>query len=73
MTEVHVGEGALKMGSTVELVFNGGNGLAITADGDCYIDHVQIYNRVHEGQLYDLDGQELSCIEAIRKLNRKLK
>ena len=72
-TEVHVGADALDGRNAIELVFEGGDGLRFTADTLCYVDHVQVYNRVHEGQLYDLDGQELSCIDAIRKLNRKLK
>lgn len=72
-TEVHVGSGAVGHGDAIELVFEGGDGLSFTADTRCYIDNVKIYNRIHEGQLYDVDGQELSCIEAIRKLNRKLR
>ena len=73
-TEVHVGAGSLGHGDAIQLVFDqGGNGLSFTSDVLCYIDNVKIYNRIHEGQLYDLDGQELSCIDAIRKLNRKLK
>ncbi|MBQ1930572.1 MAG: hypothetical protein II347_00320, partial [Lachnospiraceae bacterium] len=73
-TEVHVGAGSLGHGDAIQLVFDqGGSGLSFTSDVLCYIDNVKIYNRIHEGQLYDLDGQELSCIDAIRKLNRKLK
>jgi len=72
-TEVHVGSGAIGHGDAIELVFEGGDGLSFTADTQCYIDNVKIYNRIHEGQLYDMDGQELSCIDAIRKLNRKLR
>ncbi|MBP3700413.1 MAG: hypothetical protein J6I64_00845, partial [Lachnospiraceae bacterium] len=72
--EVNVDADALGAGNAIELVFeNGGDGLRFTADAPCYIDNVKVYNRVHEGQLYSLDGEELSCIEAIRKLNRKLK
>lgn len=71
---VEVNVGLEAMGETVELVFeNGGTGLVFTADGLCYIDNVKVYNRVQEGQLYDLDGEEGTCIEAIRKLNRKLR
>lgn len=61
-------------GETVELLFeNGGTGLSFTSDALCYIDNVKVYNRVQEGQLYDLDGREGTCTEAIRKLNRKLR
>ena len=73
-TEVHVGEGSLGHGDAIRLVFDhGGDGLTFTSDALCYIDNVKVYSRIHEGQLYDMDGQELSCIDAIRKLNRKLK
>ncbi len=73
-TQVHVEAGALGSGNAIELVFeNGGDGLSFTADTQCYIDNVKVYTRVHEGQLYSLDGDELSCIDAIRKLNRKLR
>ncbi len=73
-TEVHVGADALGHGDAIQLVFDkGGDGLTFAADTLCYIDNVKIYNRIHEGQLYDIDDQELSCVEAIRKLNRKLK
>ncbi len=61
-------------GELVELTFaNGGTGLTFTSDGLCYIDNVKVYTRVQEGQLYDLDGNEGTCIEAIRTLNRKLR
>lgn len=61
-------------GSMTELCFeNGGTGLTFTADTECYIDNVKVYNRTQEGQLYDLDGGEGTCIGAIRRLNRKLR
>lgn len=60
--------------SRIELVYeNGGSGLSLTADNLCYIDNVKVYTRVQEGQLYDLDGREGTCIEAIRRLNRSLR
>lgn len=43
--------------------------IAFTADGDVYLDNVQVYNFVQDGQLYDQDGNALSCLEAMRTLN----
>ncbi|MCI8401498.1 MAG: hypothetical protein HFI38_05295 [Lachnospiraceae bacterium] len=61
-------------GQVTELVFeNGGSGLCFSSSGLCYIDNVKVYTHVQEGQLYDLDGEEGACIEAVRKLNRKLR
>lgn len=40
--------------------------------GRAYIDNVQVYNFIQDGQLYDLDGQELSCIGAMRALNSQM-
>jgi len=61
-------------GEVVELIFqNGGQGLSFTADRLCYIDNVKVYGRVQEGQLYTLDGEEGTCIKAVRRLNRKLR
>lgn len=61
-------------GGAVELIYeNGGTGLRFTADGLCYIDNVKVYTRVQEGQLYNMDGSEGSCAQAIRTLNRKLR
>ncbi len=61
-------------GETAELIFeDGGEGLAFTAESLCYLDNVKVYTHVQQAQLYDLDGREGSCIQAIRKLNRKLR
>jgi hypothetical protein len=69
-TQTVIGSG----GSQVELTFTaGGTGLTFTADRSCYIDNVKVYTRVQEGQLYTMDGEEGTCIQAIRKLNKKLK
>lgn len=40
--------------------------------GRAYVDNVQVYNFIQDGQLYDLDGQELSCIGAMRALNSQM-
>lgn len=61
-------------GEVTELIFSrGGSGLAFTSDRPCYIDNVKVYTRVQEGQLYTMDGEEGSCIAAIRRFNKKLK
>lgn len=61
-------------GALVELTFPaGGSGLTVTADRLCYIDNVKVYTRVQEGQLYTMDGEEGTCIAAIRQFNKKLK
>lgn len=40
--------------------------------GRAFVDNVQVYNFIQDGQLYDLDGQELSCIGAMRALNSQM-
>lgn len=45
------------------------NTLTISSRGEVYLDNIQVYNFVQDGQLYDPDGQELSCLEAMRALN----
>ena len=42
------------------------------ADGDVYLDNINVYNFVQDGQIYDLDGNELSCLAGVRELNRRL-
>ena len=39
------------------------------ADGPVYLDNVQVYNFIQDGQLRDMDGSELSCLGAMRVLN----
>lgn len=46
--------------------------LCFMSDGDVYLDNICLYNFVQDGQLYDLDGNELSCLEGVRELNRML-
>lgn len=40
-----------------------------SASGTVYLDNIQVYNFVQDGQLHDLDGNELSCMDAMRALN----
>ncbi len=42
------------------------------SDGDVYLDNIYVYNFVQQGELYDLDGNELDCLDGIRKLNQSL-
>lgn len=42
------------------------------SSGDVYLDNVSVYNFVQDGQIYDLEGNELSCLGGIRELNRRL-
>ncbi len=72
--EVTLTSEQLGSGKAIELFFeNGGDGLTFTADGPCYIDNVKVYTRTQEGQLYTMDGDEGTCIQAIRTLNKKLR
>lgn len=40
-----------------------------TSDGIVWLDNIQVYNFVQDGQLYDIDGSALSCIGSMRALN----
>ena len=42
------------------------------ADGDLYLDNIHVYNFVQDGQLRDIDGNELSCMSAMRSLNASM-
>lgn len=46
--------------------------VSFQADGTVYLDNICVYNFVQDGQLYDLDGEELGCISGIRALNAAL-
>ena len=41
-------------------------------DGDVYLDNIHVYNFVQDGQLRDIDGNELSCMGAMRTLNASM-
>ena len=43
------------------------------AGAKVYVDNISVYNFVQDGQIYDLDGQELPCAAGIRALNQMLK
>jgi hypothetical protein len=59
-----------------EIDLNFGKGdfeqITFTTTGETYIDNVKIYNFVQNGELYDTDGTELSCIAALRTLNAQM-
>ena len=65
---------AVKGQQEIKLEFAGGlpGELSITADDRLYLDNIQAYTYITEGKLYDIDGNEESCIEAIRILNQNL-
>lgn len=48
------------------------NSVSFASSGVVYLDNIQVYNFVQDGQLYGLDGEELGCLEAMRGLNRMM-
>lgn len=42
------------------------------ARGDVYLDNIEVYNFIQDGQLYGIDGEELSSMSAMRELNRRM-
>ncbi|MCD8084664.1 MAG: hypothetical protein LUE86_14450 [Clostridiales bacterium] len=46
--------------------------LEFTADGEVWLDNIQVYNFVQDGQLYDMDGAPLSCLDSMRTLNAQM-
>lgn len=46
--------------------------VSFSADSEVYLDNIHVYNFVQDGQLYDVDGNELSCIQALRTLNASM-
>lgn len=46
--------------------------LSFRVNGDVYLDNIEVYNFIQDGQLYGIDGEELSCLEPIRQLNSML-
>ncbi len=60
---------------TVELTFPGTSLSKITIKNSgaaAYVDDIQVYTYVTDGEMYDLAGQELNCIQPIRDLNELL-
>ena len=46
--------------------------VSFETDGDVYLDNIHVYNFVQDGQLRDIDGNELSCMGAMRTLNANM-
>ncbi len=46
--------------------------IAFSTTGETWLDNIYIYNFVQDGQLYDENNNELSCISVIRSLNSQL-
>lgn len=44
----------------------------IRADGEVWLDNIEVYNFIQDGQLYDTEGNELGCLEAMRQLNEEM-
>lgn len=51
---------------------NGFYEVSFETNGDVYLDNIHVYNFVQDGQLHDVDGNELSCMDAIRTLNASM-
>ncbi len=43
--------------------------ITFRTNGDVYLDNIDVYNFIQDGQLYDIYGNELSCLDAMRRLN----
>lgn len=60
---------------TVELVFENcsAKDFSIRVSGDtAYVDDIQVFTFTTQGELYQMDGSEGSCIEALRLMNQNL-
>lgn len=60
---------------TVELEFPGNGAPVFTVENrssEVWVDDISVYTFVTDGELYGMDGEELSCLEAVRNLNRSL-
>lgn len=45
---------------------------SITSDSDICVDNIRLYNYMQEGLIYNIDGTEDICADAIRELNQTL-
>lgn len=60
---------------TVELTFTSCSAteFSISASkGSVYVDDIQVYTFVTQGELYNMNGTEGTCIEALRRMNQNL-
>lgn len=58
---------------TLEFGRDGYYSVEFEADGEVYLDNIQVYNFIQDGQLRDVDGKELSCMAPMRHLNGAMK
>lgn len=57
---------------TLEFGRDGYYSVEFETDGEVYLDNIQVYNFIQDGQLRDVDGNELSCMAPMRHLNRAM-
>ena len=61
---------------TVEVQFRGCRvgdlSISVSGGAPVYVDDIQVYTFVTQGELYNLDGTEGACIEALRRMNQNL-
>ena len=46
--------------------------ISVSGGKGAYVDDIQVYTFVTRGELYNMDGSEGKCIEALRLMNQKL-
>lgn len=46
--------------------------ISVSGGKGAFVDDIQVYTFVTRGELYDMDGSEGKCIEALRLMNQKL-
>lgn len=42
------------------------------SDSEVCLDNIKVYTYIQDGKLYDMNGQELGSIDAVRRINRQL-
>lgn len=64
----------LKLG-VYRVAVNAESGYNLSIEADCKvgIDNIKLYSHIQNGYLYDVNNNELDCIDSIRKLNQELK
>lgn len=46
--------------------------ISVSGGKGAFVDDIQVYTFVTQGELYNMDGSEGKCIEALRLMNQKL-
>lgn len=78
--ELEVGLGSVKEiievdgSGEYELVYPGhrASSIVFKSRGEVYVDNVNVYDHKQNGLLYDINGGELECIDAVRRMNKNL-